>query len=99
MLDGAPQEIFLQVRPQHLVRSVIPSHGPDPIADDQRQEADDQALLYLRDSKQYNPVAMLTVVEGLAKIEAIRLRVGQERAEGRPARRTSLFLLSINAGL
>ncbi len=33
-------------------------------------EADDQALLYLRDSKQYNPVAMLTVVEGLAKIES-----------------------------
>ena len=33
-------------------------------------EADDQAILYLRDSKQYNPVAMLTVVEGLAKIES-----------------------------
>ncbi len=37
-------------------------------------EADDQAILYLRNSKQYNPVAMLTVVEGLAKIESSEAR-------------------------
>jgi hypothetical protein len=34
------------------------------------QEADHQAVLYLRATKKYNPVAMLTVVEGLARIES-----------------------------
>lgn len=32
-------------------------------------EADSQAVLYLKESKRYNPVAMLTVTEGLARIE------------------------------
>ncbi len=35
-------------------------------------EADHEAVFYLRDSKQYNPVAVLTVVEGLAKMDSER---------------------------
>jgi predicted Zn-dependent protease len=35
-------------------------------------EADHQAVLYLQRSKRYNPVAMLTVVEGLARLESSR---------------------------
>ena len=34
------------------------------------QEADQQAVRYLRATSQYNPVAVLTVVEGLARIES-----------------------------
>lgn len=38
-------------------------------------EADKQAVLYLRKTGQYNPVAMLTVLEGLARMEAERPKV------------------------
>jgi len=44
-------------------------------------EADHQAVLYLRDTKAYNPVAMLTVAEGLAHLESQQVPI--VRIEGR----------------
>lgn len=38
-------------------------------------EADHQSVVYLRKSKAYNPVAMLTVTEGLAHLEAGQVQV------------------------
>ncbi|MFB3882080.1 MAG: M48 family metallopeptidase [Armatimonadota bacterium] len=48
-----------------VVRDAINHYGQEA-----EQEADQQAVLYLRASRQYNPVAVLTVVEGLARIES-----------------------------
>ncbi len=54
------------------------------------------------DSRNWSAVLQLSdrvAYQGYNLVARAGLRVGQERADGRQARRTSLFLLSINAGL
>jgi Zn-dependent protease with chaperone function len=77
-----------------VVQDALNSYGREAEA-----EADQAAVRYLYGSRQYNPVAMLTVVEGLARIEGRKapVELGVYQTHPDPAERVASVTQALQA--
>jgi len=66
----------------HIVQDALNHYGREA-----EQESDRAAVVYLKQSEQYLPVAMLTVLEGLARLESGRPQVEMGVFQTHPASR------------